>query len=79
MVVRLESKQCPSAPDEIAEAYVMGTLTKLQAAAFEDHYVVCNSCATVLENAASYVDVMRTAAKILRPKPVRAASGSSAY
>jgi formylmethanofuran:tetrahydromethanopterin formyltransferase len=79
LVVRLQSKQCPAAPYEIAEAYVMGTLPNEQAVAFEDHYVVCNSCATVLENASTYVEAIRTAAKILRPEPVRAASGSSAY
>ena len=77
-MVRLESKQCPAAPDEIAEAYVMGTLPNEQAAAFEDHYVVCNSCATVLETASTYVDAMRSAAKKLRPESVRAASSSSA-
>ena len=77
--MRLEFEHCPSATDEIAEAYLIGALTNEQAAAFEDHYVVCNSCATVLENSASYVDVMRAAVKTLRPKPVRAASGSAAY
>ena len=76
-MVRLQSKQCPAAPDEIAEAYIMGTLPNEQAVAFEDHYVVCNSCATVLENASAYVDAIRTAGKILRPEPARAAS--SAY
>ena len=76
-MVRLQSKQCPAAPDEIAEAYIMGTLPNEQAVAFEDHYVVCNSCATVLENVFAYVDAIRTAGKILRPEPARAAS--SAY
>jgi hypothetical protein len=57
----------------------MGTLGAEKAAAFEDHYVVCNSCATVLEKTTAYVDAMRTAAKELRPETMRAASGSSAY
>jgi hypothetical protein len=78
-VVKLESKQCPAAADEIAEAYLMGTLTNEQMAAFEDHYVVCNSCATVLETTATYVDGICTAAKKLRTEPLRAASSSSAY
>jgi len=76
--VKLESKQCPAVPDEIAEAYLMGTLPNEQAVTFEDHYVVCNSCATVLEKACTYVDAMRTAAKKLRPEPLRAASSSLA-
>ena len=49
----------------------MGTLPNEQAVAFEDHYVVCNSCATVLENASTYVDAIRTAAKKLRPELAR--------
>ena len=78
-MVRPQSKQCPAAPDEIAEAYVMGMLPNEQAVAFEDHYVVCNSCATVLENASTYVDAIRSAAQKLRPESLRAASSSSAY
>ena len=71
-MVRLESKQCPTVPDEIAEAYVIGTLPNEQAVAFEDHYVVCSSCATALEgDASTYVDAIRTAAKKL-PSRVRA-------
>ena len=76
--VRLMSCSCPADRDEIVEAYVMGTLCAEQAMAFEDHYVVCNSCATVLEKTASYVDAMRTGAKQLRSKPMCAASGSPA-
>ena len=56
----------------------MGTLPNEQAVTFEDHYVVCNSCATVLEKACTYVDAIRTAAKKLRPEPLRAASSSPA-
>jgi hypothetical protein len=78
LVVSPESKLCPPAPDEIAEAYLMGTLPNEQMAAFEDHYVVCNSCATVVETTATYVDGICTAAKKLRTEPLRAASTSSA-
>jgi hypothetical protein len=79
LVVRLQSNHCPADQDEIAEAYVMGTLRAEQAGAFEDHYVVCNSCGTVLEKTAAYVDAMRNAAKKLRPETMSAASGSPAY
>ena len=41
----------------------MGSLTGEQAAAFEDHYVTCNCCATVLQNAADYAVAMRQAAR----------------
>ena len=75
LVVRLESKQCPADRAEIAEAYVMGTLRTEEAMAFEDHYVVCNSCATVLRETASYIGAMRWAAKKLRSVPMHAASG----
>ena len=77
MVVRLESNQCPTDRAEIAEAYVMGTLRTEEAMAFEDHYVACNTCATVLEKTASYIDAMRGAATKLRSEPMCAASSSS--
>ena len=54
----------------------MGTLHTDEATAFEDHYVVCNSCAAVLEQTASYVKAMRGAAKKVRSEPMRAASSS---
>jgi hypothetical protein len=47
----------------------MGTLTKEQVVAFEEHYSGCNPCATVLQNTAEYVDAMRAAAKKLRSDP----------
>lgn len=67
--MRLASDECPADPEEIAEAYIMGTLTKEQAAAFEEHYSGCNPCATVLQNTAEYVDAMRAAAKKLCSDP----------
>jgi anti-sigma-K factor RskA len=79
LVVSLQASPCPVAPDEIAEAYVMGTLCTDEALTFEDHYIACNSCATVVENAAAYLDAMRTTARKLRPEPMRAASSSSTY
>jgi anti-sigma-K factor RskA len=79
LVVRLESNHCPADRDEIAESYILGTLRTEQADAFEDHYVVCNLCATVLEKTSEYLDAVRLAAKTLRNGTGRAASGSSTY
>jgi hypothetical protein len=61
--VSWDIKDCPAKPEEVAEAYMMGTLTKEQATAFEDHYVTCNRCATVLQEVAEYAGSMREAAR----------------
>jgi hypothetical protein len=76
--VRLKPSDCPVDLKEVAEAYVMGTLPEEQAITFENHYAVCDSCATVLYKAADYVDAMRAAAKTMRSGTSRAASASSA-
>jgi anti-sigma factor RsiW len=47
----------------VAEAYILGRLTVEQAAVFEDHYLGCDACATLLYEAADYVDAMHAAAK----------------
>ena len=65
----MNSNQCPTGIEEVAEAYVMGTLPKHQAIAFEDHYAACDTCATVLYRTADYVDAMRAAARKLRSEP----------
>jgi hypothetical protein len=61
----LDSQSCPANPDEVAEAYIMGTLSSDGRAAFEDHYIGCNLCAQVLHKTAEYVASMRAAAKKL--------------
>jgi len=66
----LKLVECPSDLEEVAEAYVMGTLPKEQTIAFEDHYAACDPCATVLYKAADRVDAMRAAAKVLRSGPL---------
>jgi anti-sigma factor RsiW len=67
--VTLHSSECPVDLEEVAEAYVRGTLPKEQAIAFEDHYAICETCATVLYKTVDYVDAMRAAAKTLRSEP----------
>jgi len=59
----MDSKECPADVEDLAEAYVMGKLTAGEAATFEDHYVGCNNCAMVLQQAAEYVEAMREAAR----------------
>lgn len=56
----------------------MGTPPKEQAIAFEELYLACDHCATILQKTAEFVDAMRAAAKELRSQPLRAASSSSA-
>jgi anti-sigma-K factor RskA len=76
-IVTLDSNGCPAGIEDVAEEYVVGTLSEEQAVAFEDHYAACDTCATVLYKTADYVDAMRAAAKKLRAEPSRAASTSS--
>ena len=68
-VVIIDSHKCPPDPEAVAEAYLMGTLSREQATAFEDHFVACNPCATVLQKTAEYVDAMRAAARKQRSEP----------
>jgi hypothetical protein len=44
----------------------MGTLRKEQVIAFEDHYVTCSQCATVLQKTAEYVEAMRAVSRKAR-------------
>jgi hypothetical protein len=67
--VTADFNQCPDNPEEVAEAYVMGTLSAEQATAFQNHYVGCNRCAVVLQETAEYVEAMRAAAKKVREEP----------
>ena len=68
-VVITDSNNCPPDPEAVAEAYLMGTLSREQATAFEDHFAACNPCATVLQKTAEYVDAMRAAARKQRSEP----------
>lgn len=62
----VDFNECPANPEEVAEAYVMGTLRKEQVIAFEDHYVTCSQCATVLQKTGEYVEAMRAVSKKAR-------------
>ncbi len=67
--MKLHSSECPVDLDEVAQGYVLGTLPTEQAIAFEDHYLACETCATVLYKTVDYVDVMRAAARKTESKP----------
>ena len=56
-----EPDPCPADPEEVAEAYIRGTLPQDQLIAFEHHYVACPKCAKVLQKTAEYVAAMRAA------------------
>jgi len=44
----------------------MGRLLPEQVTAYEDHYVTCAACATILQEAAEYAEAMRAATLKLR-------------
>jgi hypothetical protein len=67
---------CPADREEVAEAYAMGTLDAAETAAFEDHYITCNSCALAVQEAAGCVGGMRDAARGLRAGKLRSSCGS---
>ena len=70
-----EPDVCPANPAEVAEDYIMGTLSEAQVIEFEDHYIGCDRCATVLQKAADYVVAMRAAGKSVRSGLKASAAG----
>jgi hypothetical protein len=44
----------------------MGTLNAADAAVFEDHYITCEKCAAIVEDAYAYVQAMQDATRKLR-------------
>jgi hypothetical protein len=62
----LEATRCPADVDEVAEAYCMGTLGAVDAAAFDEHLLACDECWAAVEVTDRYVRAMREAAKRLR-------------
>ena len=61
-----DSRQCPVELSEIAEAYVMNTLGRASAVAFEEHLLMCSRCVAAVEDADRYVRAVRVAAERLR-------------
>lgn len=57
---------CPPYPEEVAEAYCLGTLARGDVAAFEEHYLVCTACLAELSETERYVRAAQAAALRLR-------------
>ena len=68
-----DSDRCPAQFNAVAEAYVMNTLARADAAVFEEHLLVCSRCRAAVEDAEHYVRAMKIAAQRLRATKVRAA------
>jgi hypothetical protein len=62
----LHATRCPAKPEEVAEAYVMETLDAADAAAFDEHLLVCDPCLAIVEAAYDYVRAMPRAGEQLR-------------
>lgn len=52
---------CPNDPEDIAEQYLLHSLPALEAERFEEHYMVCGSCADALSAAEDYISSIRVA------------------
>ena len=61
-----DTPHCPPDVEEIAEAYCMETLDRPARLAFEEHYLACPRCASVVASTDKYVRAMRTALQRLR-------------
>jgi hypothetical protein len=57
---------CPPDVEEVAEAYCMNTLDHPARLAFEDHYLRCARCATIVASTDEFVRSMRNALEQLR-------------
>lgn len=53
---------CPVDIDEIAEQYIMGRLSPVDALGFEKHLTACRPCAVATEKAEQFVRAMKEAA-----------------
>ncbi|MBS1856127.1 MAG: zf-HC2 domain-containing protein [Acidobacteria bacterium] len=71
----LRDLHCPADVNEIAEAFVMGTLARAEAAVFEEHLLVCNRCTAAAAEAFNYVRTLKIATRRLRNTTARAAGG----
>jgi hypothetical protein len=57
---------CPIDADEIAEAYLLGTLPRERGMAFEEHYIGCPDCVERLQFSEEFVLAVRPAAAQLK-------------
>ena len=64
--VPADAPHCPPDVEEIAEAYCMETLDRPASLAFENHYLACPRCASVVASTDEYVRSIRRALERLR-------------
>src|SRR5262249_6599365 len=53
--VPADTPHCPPDVEEIAEAYCMETLDRPASLAFENHYLACPRCASIVASADEYI------------------------
>jgi anti-sigma factor RsiW len=54
--------RCPVDPDEVADAYLLGTLPREQQAAFEEHYIGCPRCGDRLQFTEEFIGAVQRVA-----------------
>jgi hypothetical protein len=57
---------CSADPEGTAEAYLLDSLPRNEARAFEEHYIDCPGCAAILRQTAEFVVRRKRAAQRLR-------------
>jgi hypothetical protein len=62
-----EPDRCPADPESISEQYLMATLPRAEAIAFENHFISCPRCSDRLQFTEQFVIAVRRAAARLRP------------
>jgi anti-sigma factor RsiW len=61
-------RSCPADLEEVVEAYSLGSLDRQAALAFEEHYLACERCASMVADTEDYIRSMKTALQRLRPE-----------
>jgi hypothetical protein len=60
----LSFQHCPPEVEELAEDYCLDRLDLEAAQAFEDHYLICRSCANVAAETLAFVQAVRETAPL---------------
>src|SRR5215510_10589852 len=76
--VPADTPHCPLDVEEIAEAYDMESLDRPASLAFENHYLACPRCASVVASTDEYIRSMRNALEQLRSER-KAREGEAFY
>jgi hypothetical protein len=63
----LETDRCPADPEAISERYLTASLSRDEAAAFENHFISCPRCSDRLQFTEQFVLAVRRATARLRP------------